>query len=253
MNKAAQTLLILSLGVCSSLTCIAHPQENDNLIDSISKKMDSYPKYKSFKHHLISTVREMDRNWKPKKITVIEKNVLVTETEYIEEIHKAVETKDGRNKDVTEEYRKKAGKKKQDQTQKKQNEEIERRLSFRLDDLFPFEEGRREKFNFRFLDDSLIEDRAVCVLEVKPKVKEKSLLEGKYYIDRESLTVLKTELRPSKRQKYVKEFGMEISFEVLPEGYYVAKKTKMRVSGGIFIKHIRMEVEDEYSDYEILK
>jgi len=56
-------------------------------------------------------------------------------------------------------------------------------------------------------------------------------------------------LKPSKNPKYVKEFEIEMSFEVLPQGYFVLRKSKARINGGIFIKRIRMTSEEEYSDY----
>jgi len=89
-------------------------------------------------------------------------------------------------------------------------------------------------------------------LKSKAKTKDEKLWEGKYYIDQESFDVLKLEIKPSKNPKHVKELEFEMKFQVLPGGYFVVKKVRARINGGIFIKRIRMISEDEYSDYEII-
>lgn len=43
-----------------------------------------------------------------------------------------------------------------------------------------------------------------------------------------------------------------MTFQVIPSGHLVLKSSRMRIDGGIFIKHIRMVVEEVYSDFEAL-
>ena len=45
---------------------------------------------------------------------------------------------------------------------------------------------------------------------------------------------------------------MDIDYEVLPEGNFLERRSKTRVNGGPFFKRIRMIVEVEYFDIEIL-
>ena len=59
-------------------------------------------------------------------------------------------------------------------------------------------------------------------------------------------------LSGSKNPKFVKELEMEMTLMILPGNHLVLRSSRARINGGIFIKHIRMISEDEYSDYEIL-
>ncbi len=115
-----------------------------------------------------------------------------------------------------------------------------------------FSEEKRINYNFIKLEDSYIDGKPVYVIESKAKIRNAKLWEGKYYIDKDSFDVLKVNIKPSKNPKFVKELEMEMSFQVLSQGYFVLKKSRMKINGGIFIKHIRMTVEEEYSNYEII-
>lgn len=234
------------------------------LLDGVAARLESFPKYESWKFRSASTRLEMDKNWKPKKTTVIEKLVNIAGRETNEEYIKVTETKDGKTKDITHEYarkareeREKARKEREERARKKgakdqDGSDNRRNLSLALSDLFPFKEGKRDGFDFILHEDADHGGRPVFVLNSKAKVKADGVMEGKYYIAKEDFTVLKAELKPAKFPKMVKEFGLEMTFEVLPGGHFVAKKMMMRVNGGIFIKSVRIEVEEEYSGYEIL-
>lgn len=230
------------------------------LLDRISEKLNSYPKLETWNASVISTVTEMDKNWNPQEVVVITKNVKVINGERDEEILKALETKKGKTTDVTAKYinearkeREKAEKEKSD----KKNIEGEKEggsqgLEMSSEDLFPFAENKRIKYDFVQLEDESMNGRPVRVLESRAKVKNPEIWEGKYYIDRESFDILKIDIKPSKNPKMVKDFEMEISFELLENGSFVVKKSKVLINGGIFIKHIRMVIEEEYSDFKII-
>jgi hypothetical protein len=56
----------------------------------------------------------------------------------------------------------------------------------------------------------------------------------------------------SKNPKFVKDLRTKIDFQTLAEGRLFIKNSWMKVDAGMVIKHIRMAVEEEYSDIEIL-
>jgi len=45
---------------------------------------------------------------------------------------------------------------------------------------------------------------------------------------------------------------MDIDFEVLPEGNFIERRSRTRVDGSMILKRVRMLVEVEYFDIEIL-
>ncbi|MFQ6084037.1 MAG: hypothetical protein ACE5WD_11880 [Candidatus Aminicenantia bacterium] len=252
---------VLMLGAVVTLHFPAFAQETELmlLLDRVSEQLDSYPEYDSWKASVVSTTTKMDKNWQPKKVTIVKKILEIANNEETEEVLQALETEKGKTKDVTEKYikeakkqREKAKKKERERKLKRKKENNERKVELAWDDIFPFSEEKRINYNFIKLEDSYIDDLPVYVLESRAKIKNEKLWEGKYYIDKDSFNVLKVDLKPSKNPKFVKELEMEMSFQVIPQGYFVLKKSRMRINGGIFIKRIRITVEEEYSDYEII-
>jgi len=124
--------------------------------------------------------------------------------------------------------------------------------SLSLEELLPFSEKARQSFTFARLADEVIDGRDVYVLESQAKIKDEKFWEGRYFISPESYDVLRVTLTISKNPKFVKELSTEIDFQVLPDGQFFIKKTRMKVDAGMIIKHIRMVIEEEYSDIEIL-
>jgi len=231
------------------------------LVEELARRLEAYPKYENWTFRSVSINREMTKNWTPKKTTVLEKSIRVSGGAITEEILRATEEENGRTKDITQDRIKKAEERKR--KAEKERAGRERRgirrgerggsiYSIGLEEVFPFKEEKRNLYNFSLLEGSEIGGRPVLALKSSAKSKDEDLLEGVYYIDKESLIILKASLRPSKIPKIIKDFAFELSFDVLPSGHFVLRNIRMKVNGGIFIKHIRMEVEETYKDYEIL-
>jgi len=246
---------ILLVGSITALHFFNLAQDTDltPLLNKISRRQDSYPKYDSWKVSVMDTTTKMNKNWQPKEVKVIKKLVTVINQEQTEEVLEVLVTKKGVTKDITKKYIQEANKQKEKERKRKGKKE-DNGGTFTLSDeeIFPFRQEKRESYNYLKLEDSYLEDRPVYVLKSKAKTEDEKLWEGKYYIDQESFDVLKLKIKPSKNPKHVKELEFEMSFQVLPGGYFVVKKVRARINGGIFIKRIRMITEEEYSDYEII-
>lgn len=250
----------LMVGAVVSLHFLAFVQEDkfEFLIDKVAMRQDSYPKYHNWEALVVLTETEMDKDWLPRKVTVIEKKLKVVNDEETDEVLQVLETEKGVTKDITERYIRKAEKEKdkkksEEGKHKTEKEEDKGTIKLSRDEIFPFNEEKRKKYDFIMLESSHIGGQEVYVLESMTKIKSEDLWEGVYYIDKESFDVLMVKLKPSKNPKHIKEFEIEMSFQVLPEGYFVLKKSKARIDGGIFIKKIRMTVEEERSNYKIMK
>jgi len=235
----------------------------DSLLQKIEERTESYVDYDSFSALVVSTSREMDKEWNPNEVVVVEKKIIQQREKRREVILKVTEFKKGIEKDVTAEHREQE-RKRMEKAEKRRLEREEKKgrgdaggggggksFSISTQEMFPFDPEKRDQFFFRQLGDTAIDGRAVICLETRAKEKSKEFYEGKYYVDRERCDVLMVDLRPSKNPKYVKEMHMKMWFDVLDENYYVIKAYWMRVYAGIFIKKIRMEVEETYEDYRI--
>jgi hypothetical protein len=222
------------------------------LVDKIVKRLNSYPENSNWKYEIVTKVTEMDKQWRPKKTTITTAIIKDVDSVLSGEILKAVEIEDGITKDVTQKTAKQTEKQIGETNKERSEQKGQKRTENSYDALFPFNENKRAKFLFHILDDNVINQRPVFIIEAVAKEKDEQLFEGKYYIDQKTYDVLKAQIKPSKNPKFVKDLDMDIDFEVLPEGNYIRRRSKTRVDGGLLFKSVRMIVEEEYSDFEIL-
>ena len=241
---SAVPLLILAQGVSDEI-----------ILGRTAERLASYPRLQNVEVRTISLLREMDKNWKPKKETKVEKWVRMRDGSQQEEILSALETKNGRSRDVTakmaEEARKQA-EKAEKQSAKGKPEEEGRRQSLSIEEMFPFSENKQEHYTFTRQSDSYVGRRSVYVIEAKARMRSKKFVEGLYYIDKRSFDVLQAEVHFAKNPTAVKRFEMEARFRVLEQGFLVLEWSRVRIHVGLVVKNIRMEAEEQYQDYTIL-
>jgi hypothetical protein len=232
----------------------ASAQEEDlvPLLDKIAKRMNSYPENSNWKARIVTKNSEMDKQWRPKKTTITTAIVKAVDSMLRSEILKAVEIEGEITKDVTQ----KIAEQTKTQIERTNKETVaqkgQKETGNSSDALFPFNENKRAKFEFSRLDDAAINERPVFIIEAVAKEKDEQLFEGRYYIDQKTYDVLKAQIKPSKNPKFVKDLDMDFDFEVLPEGNFIERRIRTRVNGGLFFKSVRMIVEVEYFDIEIL-
>jgi hypothetical protein len=237
----------------------APPQSLEEILDKVAGRLASYPEPAAWKAEVLSTSREMDSKWQPKKTTVINKTVTMRDKVWTEDILSAVESEDGKEKDVTRKYRDDALKRAEKQRRRSapENKEDERRRGRRSmdmdrDDLLPFLPGMRGNHDFFLRVPATLEGRQVLVLQSKARERSLEAYEGLYFIDPETFDVRRVELSPSKTPGPLKRLDMEIDFRLLPEGHLVIAKAKMRIHIGLVIKNYRIEAVEEYRSYEML-
>ena len=222
------------------------------LLNKTAERMSSYPENDNWKARIITKNTEMDKEWQPTKTTTTTMLVKSVDNVLSSEVLKAEEIEDGNTKDITQEVAEQT----QEQIERSNEQRAEQKSQEDTEDSsdprFPFDEKKRAKLSFHRLDDTSINERPVFLIETVAKEKDETLFEGKYYIDQETYDVLKVQIRPSKNPMLVKELDMDIDFEVLPEGNRIERKSRTRVNGGPFFKHVRMIIEVEYFDIEIL-
>ena len=244
---------IVVLVVTCVMTSISAPSAQDedlvSLMDKIIDRIDSYPEMENWKAMVVTRQTFADKQWQPKDKSLTTKiMVTVMGDEVKQEILEITGTKNGMSKDLTQEFKK-------DQNAAPESDKFNNNTSKDQQEMdgSTFSKDNRTKYDFKKLDDSVIDGRPVYVIEAKVKKKDKSRLEGKYYIDQETFDILKFQGKPSKDLfPFVDVMEMEVQSEILPGGYFVQKRSKMRLSTGILGMHIRVIMEIEHSDYEIL-
>jgi len=219
-------------------------QDIHPFLDKVAEKIKAYPEYKSWKASAVLTITKMDKNWRPEFVTVVTRNVKVTNGKREEEILKAVETKKGKTKDVTQKYA--------EEENEKNKDDESRGGSLSLDSLLPFSEKKRDQFDFRLSEGAALNGKPAVVLDFVAKVKDEKNWEGQFYFDPATHDLLQLEVKPSANPRMVKELEVGMTFDILQGRYLVLKSSRVKINGGIFIKHIRQVVEEEYSGFEVL-
>ena len=251
----------------------------------VGQRIASYPDYKSWRAAVVSRQTEMDKHWRPQSVTVVTKTVRLADGVYEEEISQALETKKGKTKDVTaelrEEAREDAEKARRRRAETNRTEGGGRRtLSFAVKEILPFSEAQRERYDFAFLAGGLPERPGAVVIQARLKeafrIKEPDTpsegdeeeaargregerrrprinWEGTFVIDPLTHDLLRLEARPAGKVRFVKRMELAVDFILLEGGQLVPARIKTAIEAGFFLKHVRMEAEEEYSDYKILE
>lgn len=242
------------VGVVATGKNVSQSSDSNLLIHRIAERMELFPEYSDWEAYVITRITEMDKNWKPKKRTIIHKRVRSVGNTRSEDILHAVETKKDESKDVTEKYRERARKAEEKAAREEDNKDKNGgSFSVNLEELFPFSDDRRDRYDFKQEKDDILGGEKVHVFSVRAKEKTEKMWEGKYYFDTDDLLLLKFELSPAKTPRFVKNAEMAMTFAVGPQGHFIFKTVKMLINGGIFIKHIRMVYEEEYSEFNVLE
>jgi hypothetical protein len=245
-------ILVVTGTLISMSTAAAQDKDLALLMEKITVRIESYSNDKNWKAMCLEKESQMNKQWQPEETRTTKSIVKVLDGEENQEILEAMEIKDGKTKDVTKEAIKQAEKMREKMKKSAPKKNEKNKEGDKIADLFPFARDKREKYNFKKLDDAVLDGAPVFLIEAMPKEKDEQLLDGKYYIDQKTFDVLRIQGKPSKIPKIVDEIEMEMVFKVLPENVLVMKSTKMRGSAGILGMHMRMLVEAEYSNFEIL-
>jgi hypothetical protein len=230
------------------------------VVEKTAQRLESYPEMSHWQATVLSKKIEMDKDWKPKKETIVQKTVLMKNKTRQEKIQSAVEIKKGKSKDVTQKYinqaykdMQKAAREKKKAKDKDGGENRKGRMDLSLDEMFPFSEKNKGSYDFVLLEETSVEEVPVYVLDAKAKQRTKEFFDGIFYIDIETWDILRAELQLAKNPGPLKVMEMGVDFYVLPEGYFVLRKMAVRIHVGLVVKNIRQEVIEEYSDYQILE
>lgn len=259
MSRRGKRLAVLSAGFLLAWVGML-PQEitDAEIIERAAQRVAAYPELPDMEVKATALLIEMDKHWKPKKRTEVEKTVRMVDGLRVEDITKATESRKGRTKDVTQKFRNDARKNAEKARKRRAKQEPDdsgdggghRELS--MDQMIPFGPDKRTQYVFTRKGGSYVGKRAVYVMETRCKIRSDKFVEGLYYIDRETFDVLQVEIRFAKNPRMVKRFEMEARFLVLPEGYLVMSASRVRIHVGLVVKNIRMEASEEYRDFRLL-
>lgn len=126
-----------------------------------------------------------------------------------------------------------------------------RAITLTKKDFLPFEPGERPGYEFRRLENTVMDGIPACVIETRAKIRKSENIEGTYYFDRDTMDILKVDFQPSRNSAFVMEIEMEVEFVPSP-GAPAMKWTRLKVHAGFLIKTVRLIIEEEYADFHYL-
>jgi len=248
-------LVIFLIGILSAAERIPQTsgQEDDvvSLLDRLAERIGSYRQMEHWTASVRSEIVEMNKRWEPKKTTLILKNITTRGEVRTEEILEALETKKGRTRDVTVEIRKETRKQEEKARKRREKGKAEgnrRRRELTRDQISPFGYEMRKNLQFTIKEMSEFAGSPVYILESSSDKKDEDLYTGTYYVDRESLDVLRVELSPTKKPAVLKTVAMAFDFQVLPEGYLALRKSWFKMHLNVVVKVVRLEAIEEYTN-----
>jgi hypothetical protein len=224
-------------------------------LNKASERFKSLADPRDWTATVVSTETEMDRKWIPEKVTTVRKTVVFKDGDRNEEILEALESRDGKTTNITARYAE-AARKNLDRERKRRAEELaksgtEKRRADRmaLDDILPFSAKKRSEYVFRPIDGAGPDGSPAVVLDVEARIKDDQHWEGRFWFDPATADLRRAEIRPADYPLFVKEIDIAIGFDTHPSGLIVLKSFRLKINAGMFLKHVRREVVEEYSDY----
>jgi hypothetical protein len=246
----------LSSGARQSAASLSGPAL-EAFLDQAAERFKSLADPRNWSALVVSTQTEMDRKWTPETVTIVRKNVTFTDGERDEAILEALETKDGQTRDITVKYAA-AARKNLDRERKRRAEELakagtEPRRADRmaLDEILPFSAKKRPEYVFRPVEGVALDGAPTVVFDVEAKIKDDKHWQGRFWFDRATADLRRVEIKPADNPPFVKEIDIAITFDTHPSGPIVLRSFRMRINAGMFLKHVRRIVVEEYSDYRI--
>lgn len=230
----------------------------DAVAKAVAARLRDAYAYKSWAASVVTTLTDLDRAGKPEKTTVVHRTVRIAGGRREEAIQSAVEIRDGKSVDVTAQYVRDA-RKRREKEEKRRAEEAKNpgakpgRGRTRIEDILPFADSRRPWFTFAVRETADASGRKLLLLDVRAKVKDTRNWEGTFTIDPSTYDILRAEARPSKTPAFVKTLEAQAEIEVIGGRHFFVTRSRFKVEGGfLFIKRVRMIVEEAYSDVRIL-
>jgi len=247
LRRLAAALLIVSATPLVSQA----PTDLNLLLVNVEARLKAGFAYKSWTAASTMTRTEYDRHGEIVKVTFARKNVRVVDGNRDEDIIQATEIADGKTRDTTADFAKESKKNWERERQRKAKGEKGRSMD--LDEIMPFAAKRRAFYNYSLQPAEGEGGRKLVALAVKAKEKDTKNWDGTYWIDPATYDIVKAEVRPSDNPTFVRELWAKADLSLEDGKYLFIARTIFKIDAGfLFVKNVRMLVDDAYTDVKIL-
>lgn len=262
--RASVRFSLLVLAGCLAAAASPRPVQTnpssaglEAFLDRAAERFKTLADLKNWSAKVVSVRTEMDRNWAPETVTTVKKTVIFTDGDRDETILEAVETKNGRTRDITqavaEETRKNLEKERRRRAEEAVRPASGPRPSARmaLDEILPFSAKKRPEYVFTRIEGAPGDGTPALVFDVASKVKDDEHWIGRFWFDPETADLRRAEIKPAEMPSFVKEIEIGVSFTTLDSGPLALKSFRIRINAGFFLKRVRQIVEEVYSEHTV--
>lgn len=228
----------------------------DQIVERAYQRLTSYQDFGRWQALVVSSQVNADRHWQPEKVRRVTKWIKFDGSFLDEDILEAVEIEKGRTRDITGEYRQQRLERLKKAREEREKAESSARqpgagFTLRLEDLVPFSDKNRGRYDFRLRGESELNGDRVYLVEALAREKKDFLFEGLFFISQNSYDLKRVELTPARTPNFVREFLMEVDLDLWQERP-VMRKVKIKIYGRFLFKSIRRIIEEDYLDYRPL-
>ncbi|MDM7926896.1 MAG: hypothetical protein QUS35_12870 [bacterium] len=253
MRRVMRLCLVITCLSGSGLVSAGPSDPGDALLDRLENGCRKLGEPPPKSMTAVQTLKELDGDGRPKSVTTVLKSVAFRDSARVDSVLNAVEEKDGKSIDVTQEWIKKTAKERTEQEKsrkEKQKNTGRKEGSYSMDseDLFVFRKEIRGYYRFFWVKDTVIGGRSYRRFRASPKVPSEGRFFAEYVMSGDSATVLSARLKPGKFPKMVKHMDMSLRFTIDSEGRYFMDYFAMRFNASLIVKKIRMEITESYKD-----
>ncbi|MCX8160724.1 MAG: hypothetical protein N3G18_07315 [Candidatus Saccharicenans sp.] len=228
----------------------------EQIVERAYQRLISYRDFGRWQALVVSSQANADRHWQPEKLRRVTKWMKFDGGLLDEEILEAIEIEKGRTRDVTEKYRQQRLESLRKAREEREKAEAsghrpESGLSLSLDDLIPFSDKNRSRYDFRLKGETEINGEGVYLVEARARERKDLLFEGLFFISRDSYDLRRVEITPVKAPSFVREFLLEVDLDLWRERL-VMKKVRIMIFGRFLFRSIRRIIEEDYLEYRPL-
>lgn len=228
----------------------------DQVVERAYQRLASYQDFGRWKALVVSSQTNADRHWQSVKVRRVTKWMKFDGGLLDEEILEAIETEKGRTRDITEQYRRQRLEGLERMREEREKAKASGRqpgsgIALSLEDLIPFSDKNRSRYDFRLKGESEVNGHGVYLVEARARGKKEFLFEGLFFISRDSYDLVRVEITPVNLPSFVREFLMEVDLDRWRK-QLVMKKVRIRIYGRFLFKSIRRIVEEDYLEFQPL-
>lgn len=238
MRRAFLRPFILMVSLILTQSASTTPREDlslDQILDRAYQQEMAFHEYlKDYICQVTSIVGEPQKDGTAKTLSIVEKTVYRKLPDKRVEMYNTI-VKDGRELSPQEVA---------ERQKNQQSITLGRGRSF-------FGPRERADYTYELMPQDTVRGFPAHVLRIKPKKKERDLVDGRVWLHRDNFEVLKLKFRPAKNPRFVKRALVTFDFIEVQPGLWLPSEIKIDAQAGFLFIQKKRQIRETWHDYQI--